>query len=589
MSNLSLVKIKNKAIKCLQSGKIREAEQLLKKLSSKIPEDPDIWIMRASISGQKGDFPEVIKCCKRAISIDRSNVNAYIYLGNAYASLGNANEALSSFAVAIELQPNNALAHNNLGNAFYLSGRVDEAITSFQTALHFQPHYPQALHSLGSALLSKGNTKDAVDIFRKTLEQNPGWIDAQCRLATSLRLKGALDEAMDIYKEVLTRDPENAVALSGISNIYLLWRDLEKSVEIIKKLIQKNSLTTVAIETYAHLCGHFDQCDDVIKHASALLSNKQISVGDQASLYFSRGYVNDKKGDYDQAFDDFCKANDALNYSFDREEHTSNIDRIILAFNSNMDIDQHESQLNAELPVFIVGMPRSGTSLAEQILASHSDVYGAGELLEINRIVADLPRRLESDEAYPACVLDWNQEKAEEIAEQYLAHLDEISPQGALRVTDKLPTNFLNLGVIDRLFPGARVIHCQRNPLDTCLSIFFQNFSGAHPYSTKLGDIAHYYKQYRRLMDHWQNVLGLKFFDLEYEILVSEFETTSRELVAFCGLEWQEQCLHFFDTDRQTITASFDQVRQPIYRKSLQRWQNYRENIPELVDALSDC
>ena len=238
-------------------------------------------------------------------------------------------------------------------------------------------------------------------------------------------------------------------------------------------------------------------------------------------------------------------------------------------------------------PVFIVGMPRSGTSLTEQILASHPEVFGAGELNDINESIAKLPAMIRNNNTYPGCIKDLNQEIADKLAQEYLTRLDSFSTEKK-RITDKMPHNFVNLGLISLLFPEARIIHCLRDPRDTCLSLYFQDFGWIHPYATRLENLGNYYVQYKRLMKHWTSVLDTPILTIQYEDIISDQEHISRELVNFCGLDWHDDCLQFYASTRTVATASYDQVRQPIYKKSIGRWKNYEKHLDPLTMALGE-
>jgi len=243
------------------------------------------------------------------------------------------------------------------------------------------------------------------------------------------------------------------------------------------------------------------------------------------------------------------------------------------------------ASVRSDRPVFIVGMPRSGTSLIEQILASHPQVFGAGELTDIVRLPLSLHTMLGTERKYPQCLSLLTQDRIDTFAQHYLDKLASLSPD-ASRVIDKMPGNFMHLGFIELLFPDARIIHCMRDPLDTCLSCYFQDFSRSHPYSYDLENLGAFYNEYRKIMQHWRSVLSIPMYEIQYEELVADQEMKSRELVEFCGLEWDERCLNFHETKRYVGTASYDQVRQPMYKKSAGRWKNYENRIDVLKKSL---
>ena len=238
------------------------------------------------------------------------------------------------------------------------------------------------------------------------------------------------------------------------------------------------------------------------------------------------------------------------------------------------------------VPVFIVGMPRSGTTLAEQILASHPQVFGAGELPDIDDISRQLERVVPGNLKYPDCMELAAADTLRAARDGYLRKLADLS-SGAHRVTDKMPHNFEHLGLIAALFPNARIVHCIRNPLDTCLSIYFNDFNAGHGYATDLGMLGEHYNEYHRMMMHWKNVLPIKIFDLVYEDIIRDQEQISRQLLAYCGLDWDPACLEFYKNKRTVSTFSYDQVRKPIYTGSVERWRRYEKFLEPLIKALS--
>ena len=236
-------------------------------------------------------------------------------------------------------------------------------------------------------------------------------------------------------------------------------------------------------------------------------------------------------------------------------------------------------------PIFIVGMPRSGTSLVEQILASHPEVFGAGELPYIDHIALALGKHAEGTAAYPACLPNIPDSAFKGFAESYLKEALGAAGEAAV-VTDKAPLNFRHLGLILLLFPKARIVHCRRDPLDTCLSCFFQNFAAGQDYSFDLRELGRFYRDYREMMSAWSEVLPAPVFDLVYEDLVADLEGVGRSLLSFCGLDWHPDCARFFETRRPVLTASRVQVRQPVYSSSVGKWRRYAAHLGPLVEAL---
>jgi hypothetical protein len=338
--------------------------------------------------------------------------------------------------------------------------------------------------------------------------------------------------------------------------------------------------------TFADICHRVNRCPDAVAWLEEILADGLSERNDEARLHFCLGKIFDGMGEFDKAFAHFELGNTLKRVNFGASHYTEEMDALKRFFTPTMLASLPRASNRSELPVFIVGMPRSGTTLVEQILASHPAVFGAGELEDINRLVRMLPSRLGGDTEYPQCLTNLGQELLDTMAQTYLDRLHGLA-NGALRVTDKMPHNFMSLGIIELMFPHARVIHCLRDPLDTCLSIHTHyDFNEHHGYAFDLRSLGEYYRKYLELMDHWRAVLSIPIFDLCYEDLISDQEGKSRALVEFCGLEWDPACLRFYESRRVANTMSHDQVRQPVYTKSIGRWKNYRRYLEPLNTAL---
>jgi hypothetical protein len=306
------------------------------------------------------------------------------------------------------------------------------------------------------------------------------------------------------------------------------------------------------------------------------------------------GDLRERSGDYAAAMQHYAAANEirvrelaGLGITFDPDAHAAFVARQVAAFDAESLRRLQSLGSPSTRPIFIVGMPRSGTSLCEQILASHEDVVGAGELNEMQAIARSLPRLAgDPSSAYPECIGLIGPEHAREASERYLRRLDDISST-APRVVDKHPINFRHLGLIAALFPQAAIIHCRRDPLDTCLSCYAQNFDAPIPWALRLDSLGIYYRQYERLMAHWQKIMPERVLEFVYEEVVADIEGSVRRLIAHCGLSWQPQCLEFHRTQRVVRTASHRQVRQPLYSRSVGRWRNYEPFLEPLRRALT--
>ena len=317
-----------------------------------------------------------------------------------------------------------------------------------------------------------------------------------------------------------------------------------------------------------------------------MLANEHEDAANRARMHFAAGMVFDRAGEHDQAFEHFAAGNGLVDASFSPDAHDSEINTLIETFDAEFFARVAHLGSRSETPVFIVGMPRSGTSLVEQIIASHPQAFGAGELEAITLFTKQLPEMMGAEATYPACVSNLDGATIDALSQKYLGELRTRAGAEFQRVTDKMPANFLHLGLIAALFPNAKIIHCRRDPMDTCLSVYFLNFLGNHPYAYDQEKLGRYYRAYERLMEHWKTVLPIEMMELQYEDLIADQRGMTSAMLSFCGLDWDDACLEFHRTPRSVSTSSFAQVRQPIYSASLARWKSYEDHLGPLKTAL---
>jgi len=607
---------RQQALRAYHANDLGTARQLLEQVCASAPDDCGSWLLLSAVYGQGGNFAGVIDCCNRVLAVEPHNGHAFHYLAGAHAALGHQPEALEAYQRAAALVPDDPVIRHNVGMALCRAGLPAEAETQLRDALRLAPnsaevhyglagvltalarydeakvHYqratvldPQMLDAhcqLGDLLANTGMPAEAVEYYRKALGYHPSAVELYYGLANALRYLGRLDEALRCYEEALRIRPDDPRGLSGAADIYERRDEPEEALRLVRSMVARGTADGGGADVYLRICRRYHCCDEAIALAERLFARGTLNEGMKRTLHHGLGKLYDKLGRYDEAFRHFEQGNALTHVAYDGAVYTDQVDSLIAAFCREAMANMARGSNLSQRPVFIVGMPRSGTSLVEQILASHPMVFGAGELNLIPSLVRSLPATL-----YPQCMESVTQETLDRLATQYLGRLREINPD-ADRVTDKMPGNFFHLGLIAIMLPGARVIHCMRDSLDTCLSIYFQVFNYSHSYATDLAHIGAYYKEYRRMMAHWQSVLDVPIFDVRYEELVADQERVSRELVAFCGLEWDARCLQFHTSERVVATASFDQVRKPVYRSSVRRWKNYERHLGPLLEALGD-
>jgi tetratricopeptide (TPR) repeat protein len=476
---------------------------------------------------------------------------------------GNLRQAEILYRRVLDAEPNNAHALCNLGVLINQAERPDEAIDYLRRAVALQPEVGEVHNNLAMAYLGSQDVRAGVAEFREALRLKPSSARLHVQLGQALLELGELDEALALAKEATRLEPGFPAAFGMLGQ--LAGQD------------------------------RYTLSDDEIRQIEAILQGRRLSLENAVALHFTLAGYHDRKGETDAAFRNYQRANELQREiyrrsgrPFNRQQHTDQIDTLMAAFTPDFferaqgagadPAHWHPPFGNtSERPVFVVGMVRSGTSLVEQILASHPRVFGCGELKNMGQIASSF---------YTACMQGIDAATVDELAERYLRRLGRDCGPEALRVIDKMPHNYLHLGAIAVLFPRARVIHCRRDPMDTCVSAFVQPFNDI-PYATSLEDLGFYYREYERMMAHWRNVLPLPVYEVVYEELVAEPERVSQEMIIFCGLEWDERCMRFHDNPRAVRTMSKLQVRQPVYRHAVAKWKRFEAYLQPLREALA--
>jgi len=538
---------------------------------------------------QREDWSEAQRLYRKVAKASPRHAPTFQRLGLIALHQGRPEDAVREFRRSLSIEPADPVCLNNLGNVLRESGKYRGSVAAYSKALGFKPDYPNALYNLAGTLELLGEHSQAADTYRRLLNLMPDDAEAWNALGLSLLENGREAEAKRALKEALRCKPNDASLLSELGVVHQFEGNLEEAGRLYLASIAADPGFARAYENLVR-SRRMTSEDLALTEAIGKIANDE-SRDDESRLIacFALGKIYDDWGNHDQAFESYARGN-ALKrktVNFNAAEHSAWVDRVVHQYDENF-FSVHSGQGDPSTrPVFVIGMIRSGTSLVEQILASHSQVHGAGELLEITKLATNLPAALGTSLEYPDCIQKLSAAVIDETAGKYLGYLTERNGR-AFRVVDKLPTNFLHLGLIATLLPNARIIHCRREPLDVCLSIFFQRFAQGHFYAYDFNDIAAYYAEYERLMAHWKKVLPVQVLDIRYETLLDDFEGQSRRMVNYCELDWEEACLAFHHSKRPVRTASSWQVRQPLYRTAMARWKKFEPHLEQLKTALSD-
>jgi tetratricopeptide (TPR) repeat protein len=538
-----------------RAGDPAGAAHLYRQVLRDDPANAEVLALLGLACYQQGDVVAAEGWYRQALALQPEEPDLHFYRGLCLQGLGRGDKAAGHFREAVRLRPDFAEAWNNLGNVLFLVARAAEAVPCYEQAVRHRPGWAEACMNLGSALREDDRVEEGLAWYRQAVRLRPVYPKAHNNLGVALLELGQVAKAEAHFREALRQQPDSAQVLWNLAS-YGLYRDTDPGPDRLR----------------------------------ARLADPRLAPMDACQLHFTLAYRLEHAGAHDEAFHHFREGNrrrrDMLRQAgtaFDPAAHSRLIDRLAEVFSLDCFERVRGRGLDTDVPVFVVGMPRSGTSLVEQVLAQHPEAAGAGELRDIPRLADVLPALLGGGE-YPECVRRLDRETARSKAEAYLDRLRRLGG-GARRVTDKLPENFLHLGLIATLFPGARVVHCRRDPLDVCVSCYCRFFQGMN-FSWDLGDLGRYYREYERLMAHWRAVLPLPLLDVTYEDLVADPEGQGRRLLAFCGLGWHERCLRFYESPRAVRTPSKLQVRQPVYRSAVGRWQRYAAHLGPLREAL---
>ena len=538
-----------------RQGKLDQAVARYRQVLALRPDCAEVYSNLGAIMGQLGNFAVAAALCERALALKPSLFQAHNNLGKILRKLGKLDQAVAHCRHAIALRPGYAEAYHNLGDALKQQGKLDEATVEFERALALKPSLFQTQNNLANVLRKQGKIEEAVSRFEQAVALNPDLPAMHKSLANTLKEQGDLDRALASYEQTLALDPNYAEAHYSRAQL---------------KTFRPGDPDLAALEALA-------------------ADPSRVPAEQTAYIHFALGKALEDVGDYPRAFEQWARGN-ALrrpDVHYDELSWQRFLRLTADAFDANLLGRFQAAGDPSDLPIFILGMPRSGSTLVEQILSSHPQVHAAGELPNLHAVV-------ESQESagreiiFPQSILSLAADGLRRLGHAYLVSLPTLR-DGETRVTDKMLANFLYVGLIRLILPNARIIHTLRDPVDTCLSCFSRLFVDL-PFSYDLGELGRYYRGYHELMAHWRSVLPAgAMLEVQYEDVVDDLEVQARRLLDYCGLPWDERCLAFHETNRPVSTSSNVQVRRPIYRSSVARWRRYEAWLGPLLAELESC
>jgi tetratricopeptide (TPR) repeat protein len=531
---------------------------------------------------------EALTHLSAAVRLRPDLAEAHNNLGNSLRDVGRIAAARQAYAVALQLNPNLAVTYNNMGQALQEENALDEALTWYERALQLDPHSARFHCNLAGLLAEKEKYAEAIARYLLALRLDPTYADAHCGLGGVRHEQGYLDQAQAHYHDALRHNPDLPAAHSALGRVHEELGDFTEAERCWRTALRLDPRQAGAHAQLATLL-RGKLLDEDLAAMRSLLADPDLHDVRRSALQFGMAHVQDARGAYAEAADLLRQAN-ALDLAaarqrglgYDPAEHSRFVAGMMAACTPDFFDRVRGFGLETERPIFIVGLPRSGTTLTEQILASHSQVLGGGEL----RLARDDFKALapQADAALQA-LAGLDEATACRIGKQHLKRLEELNADRS-RVVDKMPDNYLYLGLLAALFPRAKFIHCRRDLRDVAVSCWMTNFRHIR-WANDPGHIVGRFEDYRRIMQHWRRVRPAPLLAVDYEETVTDLEGVARRLVDWCGLDWEPACLAFHERQRPVRTASVSQVRQPIYKCSVARWKHYERSLESLLSTLS--
>ncbi|MGB8623807.1 MAG: tetratricopeptide repeat protein [Paracoccaceae bacterium] len=558
-----------------QSAKAEKAFQAACKLT---PNASDAHNNLGNVLKDQGKLDAAVASFKRALQIKPDYTEAHNNLGNALSAQGKLDAAVASYKRALKIKPDYTGAHNNLGNVLRDQGKLEAAVASFKRALKIKPDYAEAHNNMGNALKDQGRLGEAVASYTRALQINPDYAEAHNNMGTALKDQGKLDEAVARYKRALKIKPDYA---SALNNLGVALKDEGKFEQASASYTRALEIKPDYAEAHLNLSASkkYSADDSQLDSMLQLHADKNTGPDSRCQLCFGIAKAYEDIGEIQTSFS-FLKEGNALRkkllgYNIDQDR------KLFASIKSNArQLPFHAPNRNSgspgPIPIFILGMPRSGTTLTEQIISCHSQVEGAGELTFAWSLGRDLltGKRQINDDALTR------------FRDEYLGAVSRLS-NGKAFVTDKMPHNFRVLGLLATAIPEARIIHVRRDPAATCWSNFRQYFRDSGlGYSNDLTDVVDFYGLYKDLMEFWGKDYSDRIYELDYERLANNQEDETRKLIAFAGLKWEDACLAPQKNKRSVSTASQQQVRREVYRGSSSQWRKFEPYLEGAFDRL---
>lgn len=573
----------------LQAGDASAARRCCETRLTAAPDDPDAHRYLGPVLILLGERTPALAVATRATELAPDDPRTWSDLGRVHVLSRQIRNAIPCFEKAVSINPQFADGWHNLGLACKQAGQIEQAFEALKQALLIDPTRAESYLSLGNLLVETQQLEVAIGCFERAAAHDPTLAKAHSRLAQALSQRGEVERAGSLFRHALSLDADDVASWFGLGRALEDLGQAESALSCYRNVLQRQPGHALALGQYFALVKE-DEGQDWLAQLEPALDRTDGSAEAKALMGYGLAKWYDRRGRFSEAASAGTRANAARRKAagpMDQGALTARIDAIIETYTAEFFTTRRHIGIGTDQPVFIVGLPRSGTTLTEQILSAHPLLHGAGELPDLARLAS---KSLDHNEARPWQAAEYlvDEMTGHRVAHDYLTALRHGAPPDCRRISDKQPLNFFHLAFAALLFPNARVIHCRRDARDNALSIWMENFNPDQQYATDFRDLAHFIAQYRRLMAHWQAVLPLQILDMPYEDTVADVEGQARRLMTFLKVPWDAQCLNFHQQERAVQTPSRWQVRQPIYKGSVGRWKAYRESLPDLEIAFAD-
>ncbi len=536
------------------------------------------------------NYEKAITIYSQIIEVKADCDEAYLFRGELYGKLGNLDKAFEDVFKAIDIDPEYDESHMVLAALYKSQNNLKKAIESYQRVIELNKNSEKAnkniiqlYEQIADKQLATHQVDKAIENFQHAIDYAPDNINLLYKHAFSVSRAGDFNQVFILIDKILKLDHQHVPTRSLLAAVYEKTAQLDKGWEVISSLSRDYPKNPFINITYGKYALRNNQQKKAISKLREILQQTNLKIDDQLSMHMLLGKLYDSISEYQSAYTHFSLANNLKYNDYDIAEFEAQVSSIIDYFSIEKYKKLPSSTNQSSDCIFIIGMPRSGTSLVEQIISSHSTVFGGGEL----QYVPQLSQSMAQHAQYPQLFDHVCTDELNSYANELIELMKNLLPDSQ-RITDKLPHNFLFVGLIHKLLPNAKIINCIRNPVDTCLSCYFQHFGGYHPYAYNLSHLGKYYQQYSKLTYHWESKLQIPVYNVYYEKLIQDTKNEVKGMLNYLELDWEDECMEFHKQKRAINTASYTQVNKEIYTGSMNRWLNYESHISELLKSLGE-